>query len=78
MHGETPWEAIVRSVIELAGALGLRVVAEGVEDEATHRLLAAAGCEIAQGWFYAPAMPANQLRTWLAHRHPTATPTQRT
>src|SRR5204863_192719 len=41
-------EAIVRSIIELAGALGLRVVAEGVEDEATWRLLLAAGCHVAQ------------------------------
>ncbi|BCB87460.1 putative bifunctional diguanylate cyclase/phosphodiesterase [Phytohabitans suffuscus] len=58
--------AIVRSVIELAGALGLRVVAEGVEDERTWRLLHAAGCHVAQGWFYARPMPADELVTWLA------------
>jgi diguanylate cyclase len=57
--------AIVRSVIELAGALGLRVVAEGVEDERTWRLLHAAGCHVAQGWFYARPMPADELVTWL-------------
>ena len=49
--------AIVRSMIELAGALGLRVVAEGVEDERTWRMLHAAGCDAAQGWFYARPMP---------------------
>lgn len=49
--------AIVRSMIELAGALGLRVVAEGVEDERTWRLLHAAGCDVAQGWFHARPMP---------------------
>jgi diguanylate cyclase (GGDEF)-like protein len=62
--------AIVRSVIELAGALGLRVVAEGVEDERTWRLLHEAGCHIAQGWFYARPMPADDLVTWLARYRP--------
>ncbi|HEX5542431.1 MAG TPA: EAL domain-containing protein [Micromonospora sp.] len=61
---------IVRSVIELAGALGLRVVAEGVEDERTWRLLHDAGCHVAQGWFYARPMPAEDLVTWLARYRP--------
>ncbi|WP_229399468.1 putative bifunctional diguanylate cyclase/phosphodiesterase [Micromonospora okii] len=62
--------AIVRSMIELAGALGLRVVAEGVEDERTWRLLHAAGCDLAQGWFYARPMPAAELAAWLARYRP--------
>jgi EAL domain-containing protein (putative c-di-GMP-specific phosphodiesterase class I) len=62
--------AIVRSVIELAGALGLRVVAEGVEDERTWRLLHEAGCHVAQGWFYGRPMPAEDLVTWLARYRP--------
>ncbi|MFF0230394.1 putative bifunctional diguanylate cyclase/phosphodiesterase [Micromonospora sp. NPDC005254] len=62
--------AIVRSMIELAGALGLRVVAEGVEDERTWRMLYAAGCDAAQGWFYARPMPAEELVTWLARYRP--------
>ncbi|MBB4957642.1 putative bifunctional diguanylate cyclase/phosphodiesterase [Micromonospora polyrhachis] len=62
--------AIVRSVIELARALGLRVVAEGVEDEATWRLLHAAGCHVAQGWFFARPMPAAELVTWLGRYRP--------
>ncbi|MEU8260706.1 bifunctional diguanylate cyclase/phosphodiesterase [Micromonospora sp. NPDC048999] len=68
--------AIVRSMIELAGALGLRVVAEGVEDERTWRLLHAAGCDIAQGWFHARPMPAGELVAWLSRYrpvHPVAT-----
>jgi EAL domain-containing protein (putative c-di-GMP-specific phosphodiesterase class I) len=63
-------EAIVRSIIELAGALGLRVVAEGVEDERTYRMLAADGCHTAQGWFYARPMPADQLASWLRRYRP--------
>jgi predicted signal transduction protein with EAL and GGDEF domain len=62
--------AIVRSVIDLAEALGLRAVAEGVEDERTWRLLAAAGCHAAQGWFHARPMPAADLETWLSRHRP--------
>ncbi|MQA27334.1 MAG: EAL domain-containing protein [Micromonosporaceae bacterium] len=62
--------SIVRSIIELAGALGLRVVAEGVEDERTWRRLAAQGCHVAQGWFYARPMPAGELPGWLAQYRP--------
>ncbi|GIL28352.1 putative bifunctional diguanylate cyclase/phosphodiesterase [Actinocatenispora comari] len=62
--------AIVRSIIELAGALGMRVVAEGVEDERTWRRLSALGCQVAQGWFYARPMPAAELTSWLARYRP--------
>ncbi|MEU4790997.1 EAL domain-containing protein [Micromonospora tulbaghiae] len=62
--------AIVRSMIELAGALGLRVVAEGVEDERTWRMLHAAGCDVAQGWFHARPMPAEDLVAWLSRYRP--------
>ncbi|GGO30187.1 putative bifunctional diguanylate cyclase/phosphodiesterase [Micromonospora parathelypteridis] len=70
MAEDTDDAAIVRSMIDLAGALGLRVVAEGVEDERTWRLLHAAGCDAAQGWFYARPMPAEELVTWLARYRP--------
>ncbi|GGM22481.1 hypothetical protein GCM10011608_04120 [Micromonospora sonchi] len=62
--------AIVRSTIELAKALGLRVVAEGVEDERSWRMLHAAGCDAAQGWFYARPMPAEELVAWMARYRP--------
>ncbi|MDI6097744.1 bifunctional diguanylate cyclase/phosphodiesterase [Actinoplanes sp. NEAU-A12] len=62
--------AIVRSVVGLAGDLGLRAVAEGVEDEVTWRLLAAAGCHTAQGWFHARPMPAADLGEWLSRYRP--------
>ncbi|MEV0716654.1 EAL domain-containing protein, partial [Asanoa sp. NPDC050611] len=62
--------AIVRTVIDLAGALGLRVVAEGVEDERTWRLLRSVGCHVAQGWFYARPMPADELAEWLGRYRP--------
>jgi diguanylate cyclase (GGDEF)-like protein len=58
--------AIVRSTVELARALGLRTVAEGVETEYTWRMLADIGCSAAQGWFCARPMPATEVPAWLA------------
>jgi diguanylate cyclase (GGDEF)-like protein len=66
MLNDTANAAIVRSLIALAGALGLRAVAEGVEDEATWRTLTEAGCHVAQGWYCARPMPADQFLGWLA------------
>jgi diguanylate cyclase (GGDEF)-like protein len=63
-------DAIVRSMIDLASALNLRVVAEGVEDDRTRRLLVGAGCHVAQGWYYARPMPADELASWLARYRP--------
>jgi diguanylate cyclase len=70
MASEPGDAAIVRSIVDLAGAFGLRVVAEGVEDERTWRLLAAAGCDAAQGWFHARPMPAGDLAVWLDRYRP--------
>ena len=68
MVGDPDDEAIVRSIIELAGALGLRAVAEGVEDECTYRMLATSGCHAAQGWYHGRPMPADELLPWLSRR----------
>jgi diguanylate cyclase len=64
--------AVVNSIIDLARALGLRVVAEGVEDEETRRFLVAAGCEVGQGWLFARPMPADALKAWLGRYRPPA------
>jgi EAL domain-containing protein (putative c-di-GMP-specific phosphodiesterase class I) len=58
--------AIVTSVVDLARGLGVRVVAEGVEDEQTWDLLAELGCDRIQGWVLSPALPAAELEEWLA------------
>jgi diguanylate cyclase (GGDEF)-like protein len=57
-------DVIVRSVIDLARNLEMRVVAEGVEDEATWHVLEVLGCDIAQGYFIARPMPADEIEVW--------------
>lgn len=57
--------AIVRSVIDLAGSLGLEVVAEGVEDRVTWDTLAAMGADLVQGYLLAAPMAMPRFETWL-------------
>jgi len=56
---------IVRSTIDLAHNLGLRVVAEGIEDERSLARLRAMGCDEAQGYFMSRPLPEEKLREWL-------------
>jgi diguanylate cyclase len=56
---------IVSSTVEMARSMGLRTVAEGVENEYTRQMLAELGCTLAQGWFSARPMPADQFSQWL-------------
>ena len=58
-------EVIVRSTIDLGRNLGLRVVAEGVEDEATWRALDALGCDVIQGYYISRPVPPDDLIHWL-------------
>ncbi len=51
--------AIVRAILSLAQALGLRVTAEGIENGETARLLAALGCATGQGYFFARPLDAD-------------------
>jgi EAL domain-containing protein (putative c-di-GMP-specific phosphodiesterase class I) len=56
---------IVRSTINLGHDLGLRVIAEGVEDEATLARLVRLGCDLAQGYHFSRPMPGEQFGRWL-------------
>ena len=67
---------IVRSTVDLGHAMGLRVVAEGVEDETALRSLRALGCDLAQGYLLARPLPAREFRDWLNARPAVASPTQ--
>jgi diguanylate cyclase (GGDEF)-like protein len=59
---------IARSIIELAHNLGLRVVAEGVEDELTRNLLTDMGCDKLQGFLVSRPLPDDRLESWLLAR----------
>lgn len=59
---------IVRSTIELAHNMGLIVVAEGVEDDDTLRMLKNFRCDIAQGFLISRPIPADELTAWMAQR----------
>jgi diguanylate cyclase len=52
---------IVTSTIELGHSMGLKVVAEGVEDAAAWSLLRRLGCDYAQGYLISPPLPADQV-----------------
>lgn len=55
---------VVEAIIALGKAMELEVVAEGVETEQQYAIIRRLGCNLAQGYFIARPMPANQLRTW--------------
>ncbi len=58
--------AIVAANLNMARQLGMRTVAEGVQDQADWDFLQASGCDTAQGYFIAPPMPARALPDWVA------------
>jgi predicted signal transduction protein with EAL and GGDEF domain len=64
--GDTPQSsAVVSAIIALARALGLRVIAEGVENVAQMEVLYELGCHICQGFLFARPMPPDELAAWL-------------
>jgi len=61
---------IVRSTIDLAHNMGLVVVAEGVEDEATLERLRTLGCDMVQGFFLSRPLAADQVVAWMRNHVP--------
>ncbi|OLT42597.1 diguanylate phosphodiesterase [Saccharomonospora sp. CUA-673] len=60
--------AVVRSIVELGHSLGLSVVAEGVEDDASRDQLEAMGCDVAQGYLISRPLAEDRLEAWLQAR----------
>lgn len=58
-------QALIRSLVTAARELGLKVIAEGVETQAQADWLRSMQVDMAQGWLYAPALPAREYQAWL-------------
>jgi EAL domain-containing protein (putative c-di-GMP-specific phosphodiesterase class I) len=63
-------EAVVRSMIELAKNMNIRVVAEGVEEVSQHQFLQDLGCDFGQGFFYGRPMAERPFVAWLDQQLP--------
>jgi diguanylate cyclase (GGDEF)-like protein len=61
-------EVIVKSIVDLVRALGIRSVAEGVESGEVARALRLMGCVAAQGWYISKPLPAASATAWLTER----------
>ena len=68
MTGSPRAASIVTSTLQLAHALGLVLVAEGAEDQATVDALTSLGCDVVQGYHLSRPLPPEQLRAWLRER----------
>jgi len=67
---------LVRSVVDLGHNLGLTVVAEGVEDQATLDALCETGCDVVQGYHLGRPMPAENFPAWFRDVHVRTLPLQ--
>jgi diguanylate cyclase (GGDEF)-like protein len=61
-------EVVVKSILDLAAALGIRSVAEGVESDEVAAALLGMGCVAAQGYYFAKPQNAASVTTWLTER----------
>lgn len=66
--------AVIDATVDLAAGLGLSVVAEGVETREQAHALADMGVTLGQGYLWAPAVPADQLRSWITEGTPWGAP----
>jgi EAL domain-containing protein (putative c-di-GMP-specific phosphodiesterase class I) len=64
--GNDTLSAIYGASLSLAKHLGIKTVAEGVENRADWDFLRGTGCDLAQGYFIAKPMPAGEIPDWIA------------
>ena len=60
---------IVRTILKLSKEFGLKVTAEGVEDERTALMLVQLGCDRLQGYHYSKPLAHPDFLAWLAEKH---------
>jgi diguanylate cyclase (GGDEF)-like protein len=61
LRADTDAVAVAASVVDLGRAVGMTVIAEGVEEEQQAVLLRHMGCHAAQGWLWSPALPPSEF-----------------
>ena len=64
-EGSERMQTVLRQMIELGHALGMKVICEGIETEAQENLLRRCGCEYGQGYLYGKPMPRAEFETFL-------------
>jgi hypothetical protein len=77
MRDSAESSAIVSAIAKLGKTLGLPVTAEGIEDNASCKILHRLGCSDAQGWLYGKPMPAEEARMLVATAEIAAAPPSR-
>jgi diguanylate cyclase (GGDEF)-like protein len=66
---ELDYHAVIRAMIHMAEALGIRVIAEGVESQAQYDFLRQAGCNEMQGYYFSKPKPASEITQMLFETH---------
>jgi EAL domain-containing protein (putative c-di-GMP-specific phosphodiesterase class I) len=66
--------AIVAGTVELAHRLGMRLVAEGIEDEVSSLMMSRLGCDESQGFLHGRPLPADSFLRWLTAQRDTGLP----
>ena len=61
-------KALLEAIVQLAASMGMRTTAEGVETLGELEAIRQAGCDSAQGWLFAKAMPVDEFERWLKAR----------
>ena len=74
MSGDERARSLVKSIIDLAHSLGLRVVAEGVDNTRAWNDLGTMGCDLAQGFHIARPLPAPKVPAWIKEHGARTTP----
>ena len=74
LPGDDSDAGIVRAILQMARALNMKVIAEGVETEPQRQFLQAEGCDEFQGWLYAPALDSLSFEQRLAQAQPAPLP----
>ena len=72
LNGEGEGEALLRAIVELARALNLQTVAEGIEDVSQLSALQLLGCDFGQGYFYARPLDEAAATRYIVEHHPSA------